>query len=131
MLARANARVRAMGNDLLQAVATEMKRLEEICSELDDDPDAENFETLEKIAHEITGYGTTVGFDLLIRFGRSLSLFLRKTEIKGAVKARVACVHVDSMNLVYRTLIKGTGDKQGDTLTAMLNLTIAKFVANP
>ena len=108
-----------------------MARLEIIRGKLERDPSRqeENFDALEKVAHEITGYGTLIGFDLLTRFGRSLSLFLRKTDIWGTVKLKVACAHIDSMVLVHRTPIKGQGGKNGDTLTSMLNLTVSKFVS--
>ncbi len=131
VLARANANVAAMAGRLLKVAARDMVRLEEICGELNQNSREEHFIDLEKIAHEITGYGTTIGFDLLTRFGRSLSLFLRKTDIGGTVKRKVARAHVDSMVLVYRTPIKGDGGKNGYTLTSMLNLTIAKFVDEP
>ena len=131
LLARANANVAAMRGKFLEAVGRDVASLERLRGELKRDPRDALFAELEKIAHEITGYGTTIGFDLLTRFGRSLSLFLRKTDIEGTVKLNVARAHVDSMVLVYRTPIKGQGGTEGDTLTSMLNLTIAKFVAEP
>ena len=131
VLARANANVAAMRGKFLEAVGQDVASLERLRGELERHPHDELFLELEKIAHAITGYGTTIGFDLLTRFGRSLSLFLRKTDIEGTVKLNVARAHVDSMILVYRTPIKGQGGTEGDTLTSMLNLTIAKFVAEP
>jgi len=131
VLARADANVAALRGKFLEAAARDMARLERICDELDRDPRDEHFVELEKTAHEITGYGTTIGFDLLTRFGRSLSLFLRKADIGDGLKSKVARAHVDSMVLVYRTPIEGQGGASGDTLTSMLNLTIAKFVAEP
>ena len=133
VLARAEADAAALTEKMLQEAALDMTRLEDARERLDRHPSRrdEQFAELERIAHNITGYGTTIGFDLLTRFGRSLWLFLRKTEIGGTVKLKVARAHVDSMILVYRTPIKGQGGKDGEALTAMLNLTIAKFVPEP
>ena len=132
-LARAEANAAALTDKLLQEAALDMARLEDARDKLDRHPSRrdEQFSELERIAHDITGYGTTIGFDLLTRFGRSLSLFLRRTEIGGTVKLKVARAHIDAMILVYRTPIRGLGGKNGEALTAMLNLTIDKFVSEP
>jgi hypothetical protein len=133
LLARAEANVTALTDRLQQEAVLDIARLEDVRTKLDRQPSGRNeqYFELEKIAHDITGYGSTIGFDLLTRYGRSLSLFLRKTEIGGTIKLQVACAHIDSMILVYRTPIKGQGGEDGETLTAMLNLTIAKFVPEP
>jgi hypothetical protein len=133
LLARAEANVTALTGRLQQEAVLDIARLEDVRDKLDRHPSRRNeqYFKLEKIAHDITGYGSTIGFDLLTRYGRSLSLFLRKTEIGGTIKLQVARAHIDSMILVYRTPIKGQGGKNGEALTAMLNLTIAKFVPEP
>lgn len=131
LLARADAHVAAMADTLLQAMDYDMKRLEHACQQAENVAEevATNLRELEKVAHEIKRYGDNIGFDLLTRFGYSLSLFLRKPDLGEATKVRVARAHVDSMNLVFRHKIKGNGGAAGDKLTSALNLAVSKFLS--
>lgn len=129
LLARAEQAVEAMNDSLLETMTDDMKRLENACKKAENE--AENRDThlqeLESAAHQIKGYGNNIGFNLLTQFGHTLSQCLRQPDLDGTIKMQLARAHVDSMNLVFRHQIKGSGGEAGATLASALDQAISKF----
>ena len=131
LLARADAHVAKMADALLEAMDCDLERLEHTCRKAENEASMReiHFVELEKIAHEIKGYGSSVGFDLLTTFGGSLSGVLRKSNLSEPMKLTLSRAHVDSMSLVFRRQIKGDGGDAGEQLTAALDQAVSKFQA--
>jgi len=130
LLQRAERRVEAMRDVFLDAARDDIDRLVAALSNAQTDAArrGRHLDTLEKIAHEIKGYGSHIGYDLLTRFADSLSLFLRKAKTTVAVKLEVAEVHVDAMRLVYHDGLTGDGGEQGADLTAGLRSAVGRYL---
>lgn len=129
LLARAEQAVEAMNGTLLETMNDDMKRLEQACQKAENEVESRDthFQELEKAAHQIKGYGNNIGFNLLTRFGQTLSQCLRQPDLNGTIKMQLARAHVDSMNLVFRHQIKGDGGEAGAKLASALDQAISKF----
>lgn len=131
LLEEARARADGMKDTFADALATEIGRLEEALKSAEKDKSAAETQLslVQQTAHAINGYGQTAGYDLLSRYGYSLSTFLRKAEIPTEKRIQVARVHVDAIRLVHTQGLTGDGGKIGATLTAELRKAVNKYLA--
>lgn len=134
LLKDARTRADGMQGTFAEALATEIGRLEEALKAAETEKSAEKVESqltlVQQAAHGINGYGKTAGFDLLSRYGYSLSTFLRKADIATKPRLQVARVHVDAIRLVHSQGLTGDGGAVGTTLTKELRKAVNKYLAD-
>ncbi len=114
----------------LEAADHDMERLVVAFRKAQTDPEnlSRHLEDVQKVAHEIKSYGSNIGYDLLTRFGDSLSLFLRKAEAAAEPMLEVTRVHIDALRLVLNEEITGDGGEQGATLARGLQQAVQKYL---
>lgn len=132
LLKQAEERAEALRDVFLEAAEADLDRLVAAFHEADSAPDdetrADALAIVEKVAHEMKGYGANIGYDLITRFADSLSLFLRKAEVSDDARMDVTRVHVDALRLVLRGQITGDGGAEGAELTRGLRDAVAKYL---
>jgi HPt (histidine-containing phosphotransfer) domain-containing protein len=130
LLKRAEARADNMMGDFLAAADADIERLI-LASEKaykDVENRAEHLQAVERVAHEIKGYGSNIGYQLLTQFCSSLSMFIRKAEVDDDIKVQVTRAHVDAIRLVFFNQLTGDGGETGAKLSEGLSQTLMKFV---
>ncbi len=133
MLKRAEEAAEAYSDVFIQELDKDMERLTAAFRELTTNPNArtDSLKAIQQAAHEIKGYGSSIGFPLLTKFADSLSLILRKSTLNDDEKVPVSQVHVDAMTLVFKQQLKDDGGEIGKQLEEGLRATLAKFVKVP
>lgn len=132
LLRQAEARIEAMREVFLDAAQRDVARLAAAWRDAEADPAAcaRHLDSVERHAHDIKGYGSHIGYDLLTGFANSLSLFLRKAAVADDVRLAVAGVHVDAICLVLRDGLTGDGGKQGSELAEALRGAVGKYLSD-
>ena len=132
LVKKAEKRVESLKDVFLDAVDKDMDRLVAAYQQALDEPEkrSEHLDTVQRVAHDIKGYGTNVGYSLLTRFGDSLSLFLRKAEAPDDARVEVTRVHVEAMRLVLNEQITGDGGARGEALGAGLDKAVRKYLSD-
>ena len=128
LLERAEVAAEGTRDVFLEAADQDLDRLQTICRLAENEPQnrVEHLKALQLVAHEIKGYGTNIGYDLLTRFGDSLSEFLLMTQADESRRISVARVHVDAMCQVFHREMTGDGGEAGDDLAASLHKAASK-----
>ena len=119
-----------MRDEFLEAADIDLDKLKNACrlAETDVAKRPEHLIAVDRLAHEIKGYGSNIDYDLLTKFADSLVRFLRTAEVSDDIKTKVARIHVDAMALVFSQQITGTGGHVGKQLSAGLRQAAAKFL---
>ncbi len=133
LLKRAEKNAAAMTDELVKAVDIDIDGLEATCREAETDTAnrAQRLKDLQLLAHAVNEIGANAGYDLLSKFGYSLSTFLRLAEATDEARVNVARVHVDAIRLVYTQQITGDGGKIGKQLSKGLRNAVSKFLLEP
>ncbi len=128
LLARAEAAAEGTRDAFLEAADEDMDKLQNACRLAEGEPQARvtHLQSVQRAAHEIKGYGSNIGYDLLTLFADSLSNFLLKTSAQESQRVSVARVHVDAMRLVFYQQITGDGGDTGKQLTQGLRDAVAE-----
>ena len=87
-------------------------------------------EALFRVAHDLTGQGTSFGYPLVTKIGHSLCALTRDRVLAYRDEhLDLAQAHVDAIQLVLTKGIKGDGGKVGAELVAKLEQRVAALVA--
>ena len=129
LLARAETAAEGTRDAFIEAADEDMDKLQNACRLAENELQARaaHLTTVQKTAHEIKGYGSNIGYDLLTLFADSLSNFLLKTTAGQSQRVSVARVHVDAMRLVFYQQLTGDGGDAGKQLMQSLRDAVAKF----
>jgi hypothetical protein len=132
LLRQAEERIEAMREVFMDAAQRDIARLAASYRDAQAEPAecARHLDAVERLAHDIKGYGSHIGYDLLTAFADSLSLFLRKAAVGDDVRLAVAGVHVDALCLVLREHITGDGGEQGAKLAQGLRGAVGKYLSS-
>ena len=133
LLARAEAAAEGTRDSFLEAADEDMDKLQNACRLAENEPQTRvtHLRSLQRTAHEIKGYGSNIGYDLLTLFADSLSNFLLKSSAAESQQVSVARVHVDAMRLVFYQQITGDGGGVGKLLMQRLRDAVAKVSRPP
>ena len=128
LLARAEAAAEGTRDAFIEAADEDIDKLQNTCRLAENEPRAcaAHLKSIQRSAHDIKGYGSNIGYDLLTLFADSLSNFLLKTAAEESRRVSVARVHVDAMRLVFYQQITGNGGGVGKLLMQRLRDAVAK-----
>lgn len=129
LLARAEAAAEGTRDAFIEAADEDIDKLQNACRLAENEPQsrATHLESVQRTAHEIKGYGSNIGYDLLTLFADSLSGFLLQTTAEESRRVSIARVHVDAMRLVFYQKMTGDGGDAGKALTLGLRKAVAKI----
>lgn len=108
-------------------IVDEVRRLAEAWHEAARDFAAEPVKICVAIAHDLGGYGGTLGFPMVTSLCRSLCRYLRLERSVLPSACAVIDAHVSTLQVVAAKQIKGDGGAVGRALSAELTRAIEKF----
>ena len=129
LLARAETAAEGTRDAFIEAADEDIDKLLNACRLAENEPQARaaHLKTVQRTAHEIKGYGSNIGYNLLTLFADSLSNFLLQTTADESRRVSVARVHVDAMRLVFYQKMTGDGGDAGKALMQGLREAVAKI----
>ncbi len=128
LLARAEAAAEGTRDAFIEAADEDIDKLQNACRLAENElrSRAAHLKSVQRTAHDIKGYGSNIGYDLLTLFADSLSGFLLQTTAAESRQVSVARVHVDAMRLVFYKQMTGDGGDAGKQLMQSLRDAVAK-----
>ncbi|MBL8839558.1 MAG: Hpt domain-containing protein [Alphaproteobacteria bacterium] len=108
-------------------IVDEVRRLAEAWHEASKEYGADLVKNCVAIAHDLGGYGGTLGFPMVTSLCRSLCRYLRLEREILPSACSVIEAHVSALQVVAAKQIKGDGGAVGRALSAELSHAIEKF----
>jgi hypothetical protein len=107
-------------------VVVQVDRLAALWQESRDNFTPEARKACSQIVHDLSGYGTTLGYQLVTVLGRSLRRVMGLGELTQEVSRELINAHVAALRAVCRQNIKGDGGPIGRALLDELDRAIEK-----
>ena len=79
---------------------------------------------MREIAHNVQGQGTSFGYPLMTRVGRSLSKLLKTTNEERGYSTALLAAHVKTLRTVLDKDIQGSGGDLGETIASRLEVLV-------
>lgn len=111
----------------IDSAKTAVAELQATARSLNDRPDdaAERLASMAGTVHVLKGQGSSFGFPLVTRIGRSLMLLLRGRESVDETVVALVAIHVDALSLVLHQPIEDDGGRLGAELIQRLDAKVA------
>jgi hypothetical protein len=109
-------------------IAAQVDRLAALWQGARDDFTPEKRKACGQIVHDLSGYGTTLGYPLVTVLGRSLRRFMGLGDLTQEVSRELINAHVAALRAVCRQSIKGDGGPIGRALLDELDRVIEKLL---
>ncbi len=131
LIQQAEKQLLSLESEYASSVLEFVKNLQELCDKALADPAqaAGYFRSINQIAHELRGQGSTFGYPLITTFGKSL---YEQTKLESNAEITQSLLdlvkaHSDAVQIVIREKIKGMGGKVGVEIVKMLEKAKDKF----
>ncbi len=119
-----------LAEEYITVVGNDLSKLQEAIDRLDETSadQSENLKNTFLISHKIKGMGGSFNYGLVSLIAASLCQFIESLNTGSIVGAmKVMSLHLDGLNVVIGSEIKGDGGQTGEDLLTGLSSVIAKF----
>ena len=128
VLEKAEQAMEKLGDKYVEAAGHDAANLLKALEKLKGDPgNPQLLDEIFQIAHDMKGQGGSFGYPLVSTIGYRLCRFIERVQNPGQLELAAITLHVEAMNLVVRSHIKGDGGEQGAALIKGLDMMLAKF----
>ncbi|HJO69693.1 MAG TPA: Hpt domain-containing protein [Rhodospirillales bacterium] len=129
VLKRAEEAIANLGDDYLDWVQEDIKKLEDGLSALKAAKGGgrDLLDTIFRVAHEIKGQGGSFGYNLMTLIGDQLCRFVEDMAEAGPPEVEVIGLHVDALKIVIANRMQGDGGQAGQALLRGLEKVVAKI----
>lgn len=128
VLEKAEQAMEKLGDKYVEAAHDDVTKLVKAMEKLKANPgDPQALDDIFQISHDMKGQGGSFGYPLVSTIGYKLCRLIERVKAPGPAEMAAIALHVEAMNLVVRSHIKGDGGQQGAALIKGLDAILAKF----
>ncbi len=133
VLERAQAALPGLSNAFFESIEQDIDALCARLKEMPDEEDAQKeiLDEISRVAHDVTGNGGTLGYDLLTIVGNQLGRFLENAPLPlNELGQEVVELHIHALQAIFTQKLSGDGGDVGAKLMSGLTRVIDKWEAS-
>jgi len=133
VLEQAQADLPGLSALFFESIEEDIEALDAKLKEMTDDPDSQKevLDEIARVAHDVTGNGGTLGYDLLTVVGNQLRHFLENATLPlNELGQEVVELHIYALHAIFTQKLSGDGGDIGAELMSGLTRIIEKWEAS-
>jgi hypothetical protein len=127
--AAADRMVDEIAADMAMLLPQGVERLRALWEARDDRLSVEGLKDFRASAHDLAGYGATLGYPMVTRLSRSVCRFIEASDLDKPGAVDIIGAHVAALHVVIRDRLTADGGPMGKALVDGLTRAMAKFRA--